>query len=222
MSRKIARKFAREYTERGDPLGWFEALYAEASGDAAIIPWADLKVNPNLEGWLRQRGIQGNGKKALKVGCGLGDDAERLAQLGFEVTAFDISPTAIRWCQNRFPASRVSYRVQDLFQAPPEWEMAFDFILESYTLQVLPENLRKPAMERISSFVAPGGTLLVIARGRESTDPPGDMPWPISRNELKHFAARGLMEVSFEDYFDQEAPPARRFRVEYTRKKMPG
>jgi SAM-dependent methyltransferase len=217
MSRRIARKLAKEHIDRGDPTGWFEALYSEAAGDPSIIPWADLKVNPGLEEWLGRSRIRGDGKKALKVGCGLGDDAERLTKLGFEVTAFDIAPSAIQWCKKRFPGSRVSYLVRDLFHAPQEWKGAFDFVLESYTLQVLTGNLRRSAIECISSFVAPGGTLLVIARGREITDPPGEMPWPLIRDELKGFEAQGLKEVFFERYFDKEDPPVLRFRVEYTR-----
>jgi hypothetical protein len=80
MSRQFARKLAKEYVAAGDPLGWFEALYAE--GDPSKIPWADLKVNPNFEEWLVRKNLQGEGKRTLKVGCGLGDDAERLAELG--------------------------------------------------------------------------------------------------------------------------------------------
>ena len=144
MSRQFARKLAKEYIDRGDPLGWFEALYVE--GDVSKIPWADQKVNPNFEEWLAKNGLQGQGKKALKVGCGLGDDAERLAELGFEVTAFDVSPTAIDWCQKRFPGSKVRYLVQDLFNPPQEWKRAFDFVLESYSLQVLPPDLWEGAI----------------------------------------------------------------------------
>jgi SAM-dependent methyltransferase len=215
MSRQFARKLAKEFVERGDPLGWFEALYAE--GDASKIPWADQKVNPNFEAWLRQKQLQGRGRKALKVGCGLGDDAEQLAELGFGVTAFDISPTAIDWCRRRFPQSKVRYLVQDLFQAPEEWKGAFDFVLESYTLQVLLPDLRKAAIQSISRFVAPGGMLLVIARGRIPEEPKGEMPWPLVREELKEFEAYGLQEVNFEEYVDKEDPPVRRFRVEYRR-----
>jgi SAM-dependent methyltransferase len=215
MSRQFARKLAKEFVEREDPLGWFEALYAE--GDASKIPWADQKVNPNFEEWLRQRRLQDLGKTALEIGCGLGDNAERLAELGFEVTAFDISPTAADWCQRRFPQSRVRYVVEDLFHAPETWKEAFDFVLESYTLQVLPPDLRGPAIQRISSFVAPGGTLLVIARGRKPEDPKGEMPWPLVREELKGFEAHGLQQVNFEEYVDKEDPPVRRFRVEYRR-----
>ena len=215
MSRQFARKLSKEFVERGDPLGWFEALYAE--GDASKIPWADQKVNPNFEEWLRQRKLQDLGKTALEIGCGLGDNAERLAELGFEVTAFDISPTAADWCQRRFPQSRVRYAVEDLFHAPETWKEAFDFVLESYTLQVLPPDLRSLAIQRISSFVAPGGTLLVIARGRNPEDPKGEMPWPLVREELRAFEAYGLEEVNFEEYLDKEDPPVRRFRVEYRR-----
>lgn len=215
MSRQFARKLAKEFIERGDPLGWFEALYAE--GDASKIPWADLEVNPNFEEWLVKTSPEGQGKKALKVGCGLGDDAERLAQLGFSVTAFDISPTAIDWCRRRFPGSKVRYLVHDLFNPPPEWKGAFDLVLESYTLQVLPPDLRGPAIQSISDFVGPGGTLLVIARGRKPEEPKGEMPWPLVREDLNEFPAQGLQELAFEEYFDQEDPPVRRFRAEYRR-----
>jgi SAM-dependent methyltransferase len=215
MSRQFARKLAKEFIEKGDSLGWFEALYAE--GDASKIPWADQKVNPNFEAWLPQRQLQGRGKKALKIGCGLGDDAERLVELGFGVTAFDISPTAIDWCRRRFPQSKVRYLVQDLFQAPEEWKGAFDFVLESYTLQVLLPDRRKAAIQSISRFVTPGGMLLVIARGRKPEEPKGEMPWPVVREELKEFEACGLQEVNFEEYVDKEDPPVRRFRVEYRR-----
>jgi hypothetical protein len=90
-------------------------------------------------------------------------------------------------------------------------------VLESYTLQVLPHDLRDRAVEAISSFVAPGGTLLVIARGRERDEPEGKMPWPLTREELALFQTLELSEKSFEDYMDNEEPPVRRFRVTYCR-----
>jgi len=138
-------------------LGWFEDLYATANGDASVISWADLAPNPNLTGWLDQHQVSTDGKKALKVGCGLGDDAEELAQCGFDTTAFDISPTAIAWCERRFAGSAVEYLVADLFEPPKAWRKGFDFVLESYTLQVLTPALREKAAAEIASFVAPGG-----------------------------------------------------------------
>jgi SAM-dependent methyltransferase len=212
-----ARQLAHDFLARGDATGWFEALYADASGNEQNVPWADMTVNPGFASWLARKPLQGRGARALVVGCGLGDDAEELARLGFEVVAFDVSATAIAWCRQRFPASAVHYCAADLFTSPAAWAGRFDFVLEAYTLQVLPAALRPRAMTAIAAYLAPEGTLLVIARGREPTDDPGQMPWPLTREELKHFAACGLSEVSFEDYFDYEQPPVRRFRAEFRR-----
>jgi SAM-dependent methyltransferase len=214
--RATAREMAHIHLDAGDPLGWFEDLYSKAGEDPSIIPWADLEPNPNVVNWLDQHAPAGSGL-ALKVGSGLGDDAEELARRGFRTTAFDISESAILWSRRRFPQSSVSYLVADLFSAPRKWQGKFQFVLESYTLQVLPPDLRPEAIRCIASFVAPGGRLLVISRGREPTDPEGKMPWPLTRDELALFEAHDLKQTLFEDYMDGEEPPVRRFRVAFIR-----
>lgn len=213
--RAKAREIAIKHLSAGDALGWFEDLYLLADGDPSIIPWADLVPNPNLVSWLDANKVNGKGRSALKIGCGLGDDAEELARRGFETTAFDISKTAISWCRKRFPRSSVNYLTMDLFQTPQEWEQRFDFVLESYTLQVLPPYPRNEAARVISRFVRTGGQLLVIARGRDPGEDEGQMPWPLLRSELDGFRKQGLREVMFENYMDREHPPVRRFRVLY-------
>ncbi len=218
IQRETAREIAHKHLDSGDPLGWFEDLYSQADEESSIIPWAELEPNPNLIDWLDQHGTANSGL-AIKVGSGLGDDAEELARRGFETTAFDISDSAIAWSRRRFPKSSVSYIVADLFSAPIDWKAMFDFVLESYTLQVLPPDLRAEAVRCIASFVAPDGTLLVIARGREPNEPEGKMPWPLKKDELSVFEAQGLRNVSFEDYKDNEDPPVRRFRATYRREE---
>jgi hypothetical protein len=214
--RATAREIARRHLETGDPLGWFEDLYSRAGEETSIIPWADLAPNPNLTDWLNIGGSVESGL-AITVGSGLGDDAQELARRGFTTTAFDISESAVARSRRRFPNSSVSYLVADLFCAPTEWQGKFHLVLESYTLQVLPPDLRSQAIRCIASFVAPGGTLLVIARGREPNEPQGKMPWPLTRQELSRFQNCGLEEISFVDFMDSEKPPARRFRVTYCR-----
>jgi SAM-dependent methyltransferase len=216
--RARVRELAAEFTRRGDPLGWFEALYAEAGGDSSAIPWADMEPNPRLVEFWRKHPLQTAGKRALVIGSGLGDDSEQLAKWGWATTAFDISKTAIAATQQRYPATKVEYLVADLFDPPAAWRRAFDFVLEVYTVQAFTGDLRERAMGQIAEFVAPGGRLLVIARGRDEDEPQGQgPPWPLTRFEIDHFLRAGLSEESFEDYREPEPPWVRRFRALYQR-----
>jgi SAM-dependent methyltransferase len=205
---------ARSFLNRGDAQGWFEAVYASADWDEASVPWAHLAPNPGLAGWLKHNQLIGAGRSALVIGCGLGDDAEELARLGFEVTAFDISATAIKWCRKRFPRSTVNYRVADLLEPVESWPTQFDFVLEAHTIQALPPTeLRQQAIKAVSRFVAAGGTLLVTCLGSDPSSIYEGPPWPVTKSELHGFIEQGLREIRFETYRDQHA--VRRFRVEY-------
>ncbi len=213
-ARQRVYELAQRILPSGDFAGFFDAVYATAEGDASGVPWADLQPHPVALAWLERQNVQGEGKSALVVGCGLGDDAEELAGRGFHVTAFDVSPHAIAWCKQRFPASSVNYQVADLLNAPAAWSQAFDFVLEIYTIQALPRELRARAIAGIAQFVAPAGQLLVVCRGREPHEDPGTLPWPLTRAELAEFEQHGLREVSFEDVRDEDG---RHFRVVYGR-----
>jgi SAM-dependent methyltransferase len=182
VSRERAEGFAADALARGEPLAWFEQLYAGARDESAI-PWAGLEPHPLLVEWLDTAGPEPG--RALVVACGLGDDAEELARRGFSVTAFDLAPSAIAWAKRRFPESTVSYVVANALDMPPEWAGAFDLVVEVYTLQAIPEPLRPAVGAAIVSCVAPGGTVVAIARARDEDAPPGDgPPWPLTSAEL--------------------------------------
>lgn len=215
MDRARVREIAQAYVDKGDFMGVFEALYAEAADSPADIPWADMRPNPQLAAWLDAADRPTTGPRTLVVGCGLGDDAEYLSAAGFDVTAFDIAPTAVALCKARFPESRVDYRVADLLNLPAELTGQFDFVVEIYTVQAMKRRYRQSALHGLASALAPGGLLLIIARGREEDEDPGHMPWPLTRAELDSLKTLGLEAESFEVYFDDEEPPVRRFRASY-------
>ena len=211
-------QLATRYIQNNDPTGWFEKLYSQAEGDTSQVPWAKSTVNPHLASWLENNNVEGRGQRALVVGCGLGDDAEALSGVGFKVTGFDVSPSAIAWCQKRFPDTSVNYVVSDALKAEPAWQEKFDFILESYTLQAVPESFRQRIMSTIANYLAPGGILLIICRGRNSEEDAGvSPPWALTKEELTFFKRLKLAEVSFEDYFDTNQPPIRRFLLQYVK-----
>jgi SAM-dependent methyltransferase len=209
---------ARRAVEEGRPLAWFEEIYREARahGGAALIPWAEGEPNPVLTAFAgRLPFLQPRGR-ALVIGSGLGDDAEWLAAHGWNVTAFDVAPSAVEGCRIRFPHSTVDYRVADLFAPPPGWDGAFDLVVEVYTIQALPPALRAETARRIADFVAPGGHLVLVTRGRLPDEAFDGPPWPLSRDELALFAVDGLQEAAFEESFEDDGE-VRRFAVCYRR-----
>ena len=213
-ARRYARQLAAESIARGDATGWFEPLYAAAEQGATTVPWADFAPYPGLVSALA--GLPGCGR-ALVVGCGLGDDAELVASLGFATVAFDVSPTAVATAQRRFPSSGVEYLTADLLTPPRSWRGAFDLVVEVFTLQVLTGGARRTAFAELARLVAPGGRLLLIARAREEHEDPGEMPWPLTRAELESFHEYGLAAQSIVDVVDDEAGrPVRRWRAWFT------
>jgi SAM-dependent methyltransferase len=213
--RARARELAAEYAESGNTTGWFEALYKESGGDTEKIPWADLEPNKYFNAWATRTGLKGEGRKALVVGCGLGDDARMLYDLGFEVTAFDISPTAIEWAKELHRDTTIQFETMDLFGPFRGWLGAFEYVLEVYTIQPLPMEMRPAVIDAIAAFVAPGGELVVVTRGREDDEEPVQLPWPLSRKDLSRFEENGLEQTSFTEMPDQE--DGCRFVVEYER-----
>jgi SAM-dependent methyltransferase len=208
-----ALELAEEAHERGDATGWLERLYADAGQDPSRVPWADRTSNPNLTEWLDRRGTHQG--RALVVGCGLGHDAEELARRGYDVTAFDVAPSAVEWARSIHQGSPVTYVAADLLHPPHDWTQAFDLVGEIYTVQVLRDEPRREALLALPGLVAPGGTLLLIARGRDDHDESQALPWPLAKRELSPLAQLGLETVAFEDYSDAEG--RRRFRVEWRR-----
>tara|TARA_B100000579_G_scaffold431971_1_gene447940 strand:+ start:4617 stop:5300 length:684 start_codon:yes stop_codon:yes gene_type:complete len=193
----------------GEPLRWFEELYAGANRNSNEIPWARMEPHPKMVEWIaNQPDVQG---KALVIGCGLGDDAEWLSVAGFEVTAFDISESSIQWCKERFPSTAVDYIVADLLNPPEAWFNAFDLVVEIHILQAIPEEVRDPAAAQIPGLLNSDGSLLCIGRlaGLQTPNesPP---PWPLSRAWLEgRFSS--LNPTSFQHFTYEESPSIDRY-----------
>lgn len=99
---------------------------------------------------------------ALDAGCGTGADAVWLARQGWEVTAVDVSPTAVgqaeRLAAELAPAvaARISWVVADLTAWEPPQQ--YDLVVSQY---VHPDVPFGAFVARLAHAVAPGGTLFV-------------------------------------------------------------
>lgn len=205
-----------------DAAAWaefFDEVYREAAGDPARIPWAAGRADPSLQDWLNDvaPGLVRPGAAAVVVGCGLGDDARELADRGYEVTAFDVSPAAIRWARERHPDLSERFHVADLFSIPPSLCRRADLVVEAHTLQALHPELRARAAAGVASLARPRGTILAICAGREEGEPlPDSPPFPLCARELADlmsahgFAPTGPIE-------DSASAGGRRLRAAFRR-----
>ncbi len=217
--REKMKEIAGEYIDKGDSYGWFDAIYRETESDSEQIPWVDFEPNRFLVKWNETANLQGNNRKALVVGCGLGDEAVFLNDLDFDVTAFDVSEKAIEIAKKIHKDTNIKFVAADLFDPPKEWQKAFDLVVEVYTIQALPLDLRSETIEAISSFVAVDGELIVVQRLRENDEEPEGLPWALSPKDLSSFEKNGLTQTGFSEYEgdEEEDEPIKRFVAEYKR-----
>ncbi|MEU0084678.1 class I SAM-dependent methyltransferase [Streptomyces sp. NPDC006274] len=108
--------------------------------------------------------------RALDVGCGEGADAHWPARHGWQVTAVDVSPTALRCAAAAAPdvEDRVTWTHADLTTSPPP-AGAFDLVsAQCFPLARQPD---RTALRGLLDAVAPGGTLLVVGHDLADLSP---------------------------------------------------
>ena len=182
----------RDNTE-SENLDWFEKLYSTAEGDAYWIPWSDGAPHRFLVEW--NLGIKSRGR-ALVVGSGLGEDAAYLSKEGWDVTAFDISKSAVNWAKKNYPEENINWQVADLLYLPEEWKQHFDLVLEVHILQAIPESIRILAAPNLAPLLKKGGHLVCIGRLNEKEEQFDGPPWPLSRSFIASIGSN-LLPIDF-------------------------
>ncbi len=197
-------------SEGEDPLSWFEELYSSAERDEEWIPWSDGRPNPIVVEWVIGKPARG---RALVVGCGLGEDAAFLEQRGWDVTAFDISSTAVEWAKDQYSSSKIEWAVANLLDLPSEWRASFDLVLEVHILQSMPESVRILAAPRLSPLVTPGGGLVCIGRYHTSQEEGEGPPWPLPRLFIESIGKDLEMDEFRLSSLPDDEPEVSRFRA---------
>jgi len=116
--------------------------------------------------------------RALDLGCGEGGDAVWLAQRGWQVTAVDISATAVARGRAAataagVPDDRITWVAHDLSDWIPE--PGFDLV-SAFFLQSPVEFARQEILSRAAGSVAQGGHLLVVSH---AAPPPWASQWHV-------------------------------------------
>jgi 2-polyprenyl-3-methyl-5-hydroxy-6-metoxy-1,4-benzoquinol methylase len=155
---------------------WWEQHYQEA--DAAVGP-TGRSTGASAQLVAEVAGMTPG--TVLDAGCGTGADAVWLAREGWQVTAVDVSPTAVREAKalagHTEPdvAQRISWVVADLTcWSPPQ---RYDLVVSQYVHPDLPFG---EFVARLARAVAPGGTLLVVGHDHADSHSAAHAPRPAS------------------------------------------
>jgi len=122
---------------------------------------------------------------ALDAGCGEGAEAIWLARAGWQVTAADISAAALARASARADAAGATADVVHWVEADlTVWEPdnRFDLVTTHYAHPSIPQLA---FYQRISQWVVPGGTLLVVGH-LHSQGAPGQHPEPGAGHGHEH------------------------------------
>lgn len=121
----------------------------------------------------------------LELACGLAANSFALAEHGFEMDAWDISPVAIQQVNRRAAVESVLVKgvARDVIKQPPEDEY--------YDLVVVSHFLDRNIVPAIVNCLKPGGLVLyqTFTQTRVSESGPSNMEFRLADNELLHLFA---------------------------------
>ena len=167
-----------------DPTTSAEEYWEERYGDEERV-WSG-RPNPLL---VREVTPLSPGT-ALDLGCGEGGDAIWLAAQGWQVTAVDISATALRrgadHAREAGVAEAIRWERHDLSRSFPEG--SFDLVSAQFLHSpVAADGEREEILRRAAAAVAPGGVLLVAGHAGWPSwqeTPPFDHHFPTTAEVL--------------------------------------
>lgn len=150
------------------------------------LRWASDEPTPIVSQVIRRVGID---KEApvLELGCGEGRDASALLQMGYSVTATDISPEAIRYCRARWPRYADAFRELDCVGG--QWEKKYRFIYAVAVVHMLvEEEHRKAFYSFLRTHLTDDGCGLVCTMGDGAERRKSDVSTAFDLQERRHGA----------------------------------
>lgn len=142
-------------THSFDQSYWEQQWQADPAGTPPAM--AVMPANPHM---VREvAGIEPG--TALDVGCGAGAEAIWLASQGWQVSGADIAEEALARAAERAAAAGLADRVRWIRADLTSWEpgITYDLVTTHYAHSAMPQL---EFYDRIASWVAPGGTLLIV------------------------------------------------------------
>lgn len=157
----------------------WEQLYRNQ--DVESMPWFNPELDLDLDEALTNLNLQTG--TALDLGTGPGTQAIALAERGFEVTATDLSETAIEkaLAKAKEKGLDISFRQDDILNS--KLDQKFDFVLDRGCFHVLPLEQRQNYIRVVDSLMKPKGYLFLKCFSHLETREAG--PYRFTPEEIK-------------------------------------
>lgn len=146
--------------------------------------------------------------KLCIIGCGRGYDAVMFAQNGFDVTAVDFAPSAIKSLKTSASLANVDINTVkgDLFLLAEEYPNAFDYIIEQTCFCAINPNRRNEYERVVRSILKPGGQLIGLWFPLDKTVEEGGPPYATRIDEVKTIFGSGW-EIVKEEFPELSIEP---------------
>jgi SAM-dependent methyltransferase len=132
-------------------MEYWDRFYRQRRESGGDLDWEGLWTRPFLIP-LREAGV----RTILELGCGTGNDAARLADAGYTVTATDLSGEAIGHARARY-GSMASFIVADMTQRLPFPDGDFDAVMSNVAMHMFPDAVTRALFAEVGRVVRPGG-----------------------------------------------------------------
>lgn len=149
--------------------------------------------------------------RAAELGSGTGTNAIFLAQQKFDVTAFDVSPTAIEMAKRKTEAAnvKVDFRVADLIRFDLDLE-PFDFLFDRGCFHCARDVSLTSYQDTLKKLSKPGTRYLVLT-GNANEQTEGQGPPRLTEKQIRDelgelFDFEFIREFHFEDAGGKDGP----------------
>ena len=121
------------------------------------------------------------------IGCGRGYDAITFAKKGFNVTAIDFAPSAIKSLKEMEKIEKVTVNIlqKDIFNLLPKFKNTFDYVVEQTCFCAIHPNRRKDYKNLVQGILKQDGQLIGLWFPLDKKKSEGGPPYGVSVSEVK-------------------------------------
>jgi len=196
LSRKAQAMFLEDLHTRGLDVSFKPKPWRRINENRVEIPqfWEET-YRDGKDGWemggpnpvlvsreAAVRGLVPPPARLLVPGPGRGHDAVFLEKMGYNVTAVDFSEEALTGFRKNYPASKLDYKSENIFETLAGSVGKWDAVFEHTLFVALDPALRERYVEAVAKALKPGGTFFGIFLVRTN---PGGPAFGLTQWELR-------------------------------------